>query len=186
MHRPAALCALSLILAGCASVSERLVDATVAWRTEEVSALLAKGGNPDAKDAEGKTLLMLAANSGNPELVKTLAEHKADVNARAQNGATALLMAVANSKNVPVVKLLLEHKADANAKLPGGITALMTAVSAEGKPEIVKLLLAHGADVNARTEKGTTAYKVAVNSNRADLAKLLLKAGARAERPSAP
>jgi ankyrin repeat protein len=55
-------------------------------------ALLDHGADSNAKDPEGRTLLMLASSSDTLPLdtVKMLIDHGADVNAKAANGATAL------------------------------------------------------------------------------------------------
>ena len=70
----------------------------------------------------------LIAASGNGDLsrVKALLAAKVDVNAKADNGATALIAASQNGYE-EVVQVLLQAKADVNAKTSNGTTALMQA-----------------------------------------------------------
>ena len=58
---------------------------------------------------------MVAARSGNPEVVEQLLAQGANMNARAARGQTALMWAVAQ-KHAEVVKVLLAHGADVHAR----------------------------------------------------------------------
>jgi len=77
--------------------------------TKVCSLLIAKGANIDAQltgpDATGWTALMFASSNGHLELVKHLISHKAQVNLKAKDGATALSLAI-RSKNDEAVKIL--------------------------------------------------------------------------------
>ena len=55
-----------------------------------ISALLAKGADVNARSAEGKTALLLAAEKGRDETVRTLLESGAEVDAADAAGQTAL------------------------------------------------------------------------------------------------
>ncbi len=70
--------------------------------------LLEHGGDMNARDGEGRTLLMLAAASdAQPlEVVKTLIAKGADVNARSETGETALVLAKRHG-HTPVVEALI-------------------------------------------------------------------------------
>ena len=62
--------------------------------------------------ADGETVLMTAARTGNLEAVKVLLDHGAYVNAKENyRGQTALMWAAAEH-HAGVVKLLLDHGAD--------------------------------------------------------------------------
>jgi ankyrin repeat protein len=101
----------------------------------------------DEKSAT-KALLTLAVAS-DPDAIRYVLDHGANVNAADVDGRTALMYA-ANNDRLPLatVGLLLEHKADVNAKAVDGMTALDSAWlhSLSGKPSpIVELLIAAGA-----------------------------------------
>ncbi len=84
----------------------------------EVARLLKEGANPNAKDAQGRTALMLASAKGNSE-IKTLIKSGAKVDAKDEQGRTALIKAVSLGK-VAAAKTLVAAKADPNAKDKGG------------------------------------------------------------------
>jgi len=93
---------------------------------------------PDARDEEGRTLLMSAAND--PGVARQLLERGADPNAVDNFGKTALLHAI----RLDVAKVLLEYGADASI-LTGGHSARLffTAIS-ELDTEGVSLFLKNG------------------------------------------
>jgi ankyrin repeat protein len=77
--------------------------------------LLDRGGDIEAKDAHGSTLLQHAALSGDLRLVQLLIQYGANVHATDQQGATALHKSVFGG-NLQVLKLLIESNADVNAR----------------------------------------------------------------------
>ena len=80
-----------------------------------------------------------AAMQGDTEKVQALLAKGADVNAKANNGATALI-AAAWGGHSDTVQALLAKGADVKAKTNGGGTALMMAIK-EGHKEIVRILM---------------------------------------------
>jgi len=87
------------------------------------------------------------------------------------------LWAAVRAGDEKAIVALLDKGADVNAKNEYGISALWIAAS-KGKKEIVELLLARGADPNARDDIW---YQTPLSHSlgRVEVAKLLLKAGAR-------
>jgi ankyrin repeat protein len=65
----------------------------------------------DSGPTEGYTCLMMAARNERPDLVRYLAERKADINARAADGSTALSLAV-KEEDQEMVALLTELGAE--------------------------------------------------------------------------
>lgn len=113
---------------------------------EEVEELIRKGADVNAKNEEGRTALMYAAEfNKNPEVIKVLLTNGADVNAKDKDGETALMSAVAFNKNPEVIQVLLNNGADMNAKDEIGRTALDFAL-VNNNEEIVELLERYGTD----------------------------------------
>ncbi|HWH58520.1 MAG TPA: ankyrin repeat domain-containing protein [Terriglobales bacterium] len=154
--------------------------------------LLANGAELEARDVEGATPLIRAAEFGNSDVVKVLLDHGADIEARDNNGQTSLIAAACECasidmpETIDVLKLLVAKKADVNANDKDGETALMAAAAA-GETSNVLFLLDSGAQMNARDHDGDTALMLAAgagpyNAVRAlettDAAKLLFARGA--------
>jgi hypothetical protein len=147
---------------------------------------------------------MLAARRGSEDLVRFLAKHRANVQARNRYGDTALMLAAlkghgevvkiladagaevdhkgwtplayaAFEGHADIVRYLLGKGARADAVAPNGATPLMLAAK-NGHVEAVKVLLAAGADPNFKSAQGATALSWA---KQADVAALLKQAGAK-------
>jgi ankyrin repeat protein len=88
--------------------------------------------------------LILAAERGQLDQVRTYLEAGADPNARSKDSFTVLMWAAARS-HVEVVKLLLEAGVDLNARTRKGRTAIEIAAQ-EGHHDIAKILLEAGAE----------------------------------------
>ncbi len=127
----------------------------------------------DARDCDGDTALMLAAERGHIELVKVLLKNGADVNAANLNGETALMRA--ENDRAAAVKILLAHHANGNAGDIINCTPLMRAAY-RGHVDVVKELLAHGADMNARNAFGNTAATLAARNGHNKVESMLRKA----------
>ena len=108
--------------------------------TQAIKILLNAGANPDAKDQDGTSIVMLAAKSGRADAVKLLIDHGADLNAVDNDGWTALMRA----DNVETVRVLIDAGADMSVKNKAGKTALAVAIEND-QDEIVKLLKSRGA-----------------------------------------
>lgn len=99
---------------------------------------LKDGGDINLKNAQGHSLLMLAAYYGHVELCQALVQAGADVNSR-DHFSNTILMGVSFKGHTQVAKLLIENGADINALNKGEQTALMYA-QLFGRAEIVNLL----------------------------------------------
>jgi hypothetical protein len=188
----------------------KLMDAASKGDEVRFQAALAAGDKLTDVDASGWTPLMYAAGSyGNSEESEIL-KAGANVNARSKRGETALMASaatgIANGD-------LLHAGADVNAVNDVGMTALMLLVQ-RGEPDEIEALLKAGADARKKDASGRTAldYLNAANCGRPivqakdpqwmnvrysrcnaldgdDYQKskqLLIDAGARATRASAP
>jgi ankyrin repeat protein len=143
----------------------------------KVRVLVARGAAVNAKLADGKTPLSLAAalTNGNGAL-RLLLAHGADASVATITGQTPLMVAAARG-DADAVGLLLAAAADVNAKNSAGDTALMLAATV-GDARAVALLLERGADARIRTKRNETALGNAATSGSADVVRMLLNRGA--------
>lgn len=110
------------------------------------------GADVNARDPDGMTALMLAAQAGQRDLAASLLDRGADVNARTPLGITALMLAAEEGRG-DIAQLLIAKGADVNARSEKRhMTPLMWAAMS-GKRDVAELLVASGADVSARTYK---------------------------------
>ncbi|KAM4608787.1 M-phase phosphoprotein 8 isoform 2-T2 [Polymixia lowei] len=120
--------------------------------------------NLDQEDSIGMSLSMLAAASGQDDILRLLIKKGVRVNGRQKNGTTALMHA-AEKNFLTTVAILLEAGSYVNAQNHGGETALMRACK-RGNADVVRLLLEYGADCNILSKhKNTAMYFAKVSNN---------------------
>jgi uncharacterized protein len=136
-------------------------------RTGKIDAaklLLARGAKVDSKEQwGGQTALIWAAAQGQPEMMKLLIKHGADVNAQSI------------VREWPRKVTAEGRPKDMNR---GGLTPLHYAAR-EGCIECAKALLASGADINLPDPDKVTALTLAAMNLRWDMMKFLINKGAR-------
>jgi ankyrin repeat protein len=154
-----------------------LIKAVQSQDLAAVRALLAARTDVNARSGDGTTALIWAVHHSNISIARALIAAGADVNAANRYGVSALLDA-SRTGDAAMMSVLLKAGADPNRAHPGGETPIMAA-SRSGNVEAVQLLLESKVDVNAvdKTQK-TTALMWAANEGHAEVADLLLKAGA--------
>lgn len=128
---------------------------TLEWLISEEVAI-------DARDNGGRTALFYyAAERDDPQFVRLLLDHGADVNVRSVGVGRTALFEAATWHKPQNVRLLLNHGADVNVRDYEGSTPLMHAAwpwpNDTEAVETLRLLLSHGADVNAVDQGGKTA-----------------------------
>jgi ankyrin repeat protein len=144
-------------------------------RLDAFHLLLANGASIRPHDLGGRTLLMAAASSGSPAMLKEILKSDHNVNAITQ---IPTQPCESKGPSAAASDCLPQPETD-------GRTALMEATymsdyespqEVRDRAEVVRLLLAAGADVNARDAEGNTAL-LFCHMN-VELASLLLQAGA--------
>ena len=189
-------------------------DFFVAIRRDDastVTALIARGFDPNTPDPKGQNGLMMALAEPALKAAQALLDApKIDVNARNRQDETPLMIAAlkgetgmvreliakgadinkpgwtplhyaATRGHLEIMSLLLDDSAYIDAASPNGTTPLMMAAS-YGTPAAVKLLLDEGADPTLRNQKGLSAIDFAQRANRPDSAGLIA-AAIRAKQP---
>jgi ankyrin repeat protein len=139
---------------------------------------LVKTQDPNVRNDDGYTALMMASHLGVLDIVQILFENGADVNARSDSGNTALILA-AKYNHPAVVFYLLQQGADANAAV-NGVTALQHAAWADNRT-IMLYIFAHGgaSTINKKNDRrGRTALHFAAVKNNETAIQLLLDRGA--------
>lgn len=156
-----------------AGVYEDMLHAAEQGETQKVIDLLRRGMDVNTADAQGSTLLMIAARGNNLELARFLLDNRANPNHRNRYGDTALMLATLHGHEA-IARLLIERKADPNTP---GWTALHYAAF-ENRPQIAAQLIAAGAKVNAIAPNGSTALMLAAKRGHLEMVRLLVGAGA--------
>src|SRR6266566_3754607 len=132
-----------------------LLRAAKAGNNAQVQKLLGQGADPNTRDKDRSTPLILMASLGLTDGVEALLKKGAYVNAKDKTGWTAL-MGAAGSGQAESVRALLGKGADRNARNSDGNTALTVARS-HNYSEIVALLENPSASTPASASKRPTA-----------------------------
>ncbi len=99
------------------ALAQALFQACRDGHTQAVTNVVDQGAPLDMQDAEGNTMVMLAAYHGHTELVRALAERGADVNLVNDRGQTPLAGAVFKG-DADVSRALLDAGADPDLGTP--------------------------------------------------------------------
>ena len=154
-----------------------LHHAAVKGHLNVVKLLLAVHGvTVDAVSESYQTPLMLAAASGEEEIVALLLRMGANTELRGWLNDTPLLVAACH-RHANVVKLLLKLGVDVNAVDESGNSALHFAAS-WGEGDITRMLLSAGASLDHRDSTEWTALHKAVRHGKPELVEVLVEAGA--------
>lgn len=159
-------------------LNEILINAISKGLNIIVKLLLKLGCDPDAKSDEGVTGLIIAVRNSNKEIVQTLLEFRANINARsAWQRTTALIQAIFKGDK-DMVQILLDNGADVNCQDDFGNRALVYAVCTKRK-DIVELLLNANAQIDIVISRGKhTIMAEAAYRGDIKIVKILFRAGA--------
>ena len=118
--------------------------------------------------------LLIAAQNGKIEEVRSLLAQATDVNVRDEYGWTPLLWAAMNG-HTDIVRVLLVSGANPNTRNKYGWTPLMWAAG-QGYGDIVRSLIASGARLNAQDRNGWTAIMWAWDGKQTEIVAILRSA----------
>ena len=145
------------------------------WGANTARLLVSRGAQLDARDAAGRTPLIIAVLADNFELADVLLDAGADLEAADGNFGESPLSWAACWGRLSAAKFLLSKGAQINRKTGReGNTPLHRAViCSKGHPEMIKYLVANGADVNATNNEGLTPIERAHNRKAKELLRSL-------------
>lgn len=157
-------------------LKKNLFDAVYDDNLPAVFEALSDGVDIDARDEDGWTALMIAADkvsAGSGWVLRELLRMGANPALAAHDGTTALMLAAVNNhaELLPLQPELVAARDDS------GQDALIYAAT-EGKHQNLRLFLAHGATPLTQDENGWTALHHAANAGHAECVYHLLKSGA--------
>lgn len=153
-----------------------LADSFVVLGEEENEELVHGKSEINARDNEGKTLLMRTCEQGGkPGTVKAILDAGADIEARDNEGVTALMFA-ARYSSPQTVRLLIDSGADLKAVNDTQKNVFMHAC--QNQDANVPAMLLPYFDVNSRQENNYTALMFAARDGCVETVKMLIDAGA--------
>ncbi|XP_028942904.1 nuclear factor NF-kappa-B p100 subunit-like, partial [Antrostomus carolinensis] len=154
--------------------------AVITKQPQVVQLLLQARADPTLLDRYGNSLLHLALQAGDEEMLRTLLAHLGSatpylLHLPSFHGLLPVHLAV-KAKSLACLDLLVRKGADVNAvERQGGRTPLHLAVEMENLNMATHLVKKLGADVNRRTFAGNTPLHLAAGLGSPTLTKLLLK-----------
>ena len=146
----------------------------------KVAELLSQGARVDARDEQGFTPLMAAAQFGHTEVCKLLLETgKANVKETTPDDFTPLLLA-AHFGHTEVCELLLDHGSDLEESEPVNQMTALHLAAINGHESLIQLLLSpkYKPNLNIRTRIESTPLLLASSKGHLASVKKLLQAGA--------
>ena len=143
---------VSLLIKAGADVMESAMNGTVLHHSnlhpESFAMIIEAGADVNAKNKDGWSPLMFAAEYSNPKVCAALIKAGADVNAKNKDGWSPLMKAaIRNSQEV--CELLIKAGADI-------YESILHLTASCGNSKVCSVLINAGADINARAKKDST------------------------------
>jgi ankyrin repeat protein len=144
---------------------------------ETTDQMLARLGDPAARDLTGESALMRAVAAGRADAVKALLDRKADPNVPTASDITPLMIAARDGQDA-IAAMLLAHGANPDLRAAVGATTALLDACCDGRAGIVGQLLAAKADAKLADLQGSTPLHRAAEAGSLPCVQALLKAGA--------
>jgi ankyrin repeat protein len=154
---------------------------------EIIRQLIAGGADPNLANTAGVTPLMAAVRRPRLESIRTLLDAGAKVDARDNQAKETALMIAVRENNVDAVRLLVAHGADVNAATRIGKTPARRPPGAGGGSHGVGIVRSGWPERGYQdaTPGGMTPLLYAARDGRAEIARILIAAGAKVNIPEA-
>lgn len=155
-----------------------LAEAAAQGNEKAVKRLLEAKADVNAKDAEGKSPLMIALEENHGNLVLPLLHSGTDVDAQDDDGVSALHFAV-DSGNLEAVKMLLERRPQLKRTCEKYWSQTPLHLAAEhDHVEIFAVLHSYGAELESTCMQGFRSIHIAAFHNSLNVARFLVHLGA--------
>lgn len=154
---------------------------------DDVRLLLGAGADPNSADGQGETCLMMAARTGRDDIVDALLERGAQVDQRDKGFGQTALMVAAREGHASIVKRLLAKGAKTDAQSLTGKTPAWRLPSQNAGSKGAGIVRGGWPDRGERDSipGAKTPLLYAARENHADIAAMLLDAGAPIEQADA-
>ena len=126
-------------------------------------------------DSVGQNYLHFAVQRKRHRMVELLIRYGFDVNAKANNNATALHYV---SHSAKMAKILIDNGANVDAKTTHGCTPLHSMAIHDLRSNVIEFLITNGAEIDAKSNKKETPLMKALAKRRFEIIKCLSKLGA--------
>ena len=137
--------------------------------------LISAGADVNARDVNGSTPLMIAANEGVSSVVELLIQNGADINVVDSFNGRAITYGV-ESGDYKTCNILVNAGAELNYEDENAITPLFIALQ-QNANSIINLFVKSGADINQVFEERSP-ISIAIENNNLNAVNLLIRAGA--------
>jgi hypothetical protein len=128
------------------------------------------------KNENNQSLLSIASQNGQIDMVQLLIDKGIDINASDKEGNTALHMAAINGHK-DIAQLLVAEGADINSRNKDGHTPLFASIKFRQK-NIAEFLLNEGAKIDISTNYGNSPLVAAISNDMIEIAEMLISKGA--------
>jgi len=152
-----------------------LFDSIGQGNQEMVRFLLESGISVNDRDNEGNTPLHLASMEGRRAIIPLLLNNSPDL--FAENARRETPIELAFQQGVPTLELLVRRN-NVNSQNNQGNNVLHLAIMRDAPNAVIRYLISLDIDLEARNSLGRTAMDLAMEARNAELAQLLLDAGA--------